>query len=127
MTNTNPEQASTKHTIQEELRRLASLYLDATKFTVAEKGTVLLSAAFICVVALLLGMAVLVFVSLGVVHLLACCMPLWLVFFIMGAFLILVLVVLYLLREKIVYDPMARFVSRLILTPPKSVPHDKGK
>lgn len=100
--------------------RLAGLYLDVAKFSAAEKITVLISALTTGLLMLALGMGVLMFCTLCLVHLLARVMPIYIVYIIIAALLAMLAAIIYLMRTSLIVNPVARFVSRLFLNPPKS-------
>lgn len=102
-----------------DAKRLGSMYIDLARLTAAEKATALFSVLIVALVVMMLGMVVLVFLTMGIASLLeAYIAPFWSFFIVAGVF-ILAAVVIYWLRERIIYNPVARFMSRLMLNPPK--------
>lgn len=102
-----------------DAKRLGSMYLDLARLTAAEKATVLFSALAIAIVGIMLGMVVLVFLTMGIASLLESYIaPFWTFFIVAGVF-ILAAVVVWMFKERLVYDPISRFMSRLLLNPPK--------
>ena len=94
--------------LKELLKKLGLLYLDNAKLTVTEKLTELVSAGVMLIVTLVLGIFGIAFLSGACIELLALMLPVWACYLIMGgAFLIL-------LKKKIVVNPIARFISRLV-------------
>ncbi len=111
------------------LRRLAGLHLENARLTVAEKLTLLFAAVAAYSVAMILGMVALVFVTMGIATLLAeYIAPYW-IYLIVGGVFVAIIVCLFVFRKALLIDPIARFVSRLIVAPPKSFtePTDNGK
>lgn len=105
------------HTIdrlKELARRLLSLYLDNVKLTVAEKLTLLLSAGVVLLVCLVLGLFGLAFLSGACIELLALMLPAWASYLIMGGVFLLLIFLVILLKNKLVVDPISRFISRLV-------------
>ncbi len=101
-----------------EAKRLGSMYIDLARLTAAEKATALFSVLAIAILAVMLGMVVLVFLTMGIASLLeAYIAPFWSFFIVAGVFILLA-VVLYLFKEKLIFNPVARFMSRLLLDPP---------
>lgn len=98
--------------------RLARLYAENLKLISTEKTTVLLSSGVLAVVLLILAACALFFCSIAVVYLLASVLPIAWCFLIVGGFYILLGVVAVLLRTTLFVNPIARFLSRLFLTPP---------
>lgn len=105
------------HTIdrlKELLRRLLSLYLDNAKLTVAEKLTLLFSAGVVLLVCLVLGLFGLAFISGACIELLALMLPAWASYLIMGGVFLLLVICVILFKNKLVVDPISRFISRLV-------------
>jgi uncharacterized membrane protein YgcG len=107
--------------LADTLRRLITLKLDYARLTAAEKTAVLLSAVAFYAVILLLGAIVLIFVSIGIGHLLAMTVAPVAAFLYVAAFYVVVLALVIVLRRKLFVDPIARFVSKLFVKPPKDV------
>lgn len=102
-----------------EAKKVGSMYLDIARLTAAEKATAIFSMLAIALIVLMLGMVVLVFITMGIASLLEeYIAPFWSFFIVAGVF-ILSAVLLFLLREKLIFDPVARFMSKLFLNPPK--------
>lgn len=104
----------TIHTLAELVKRLISLYIESVKLTAAEKLTVVLSAGVLLIVALILGIFSLAFISGACIELLALVLPAWASYAILGGFFLLLVVIAILLRKQLVVNPIARFVSRLV-------------
>lgn len=101
-----------------DLLTYLKLRLENLKLVSTEKSAILMST---CVVALVLGIMLafaLLFISIGLVLLLATAIPVFWCFMIMGAVYILLAVVVYCCRTSLVTDPIARFMSRLLLDRP---------
>lgn len=115
-------QEDTQNTITSmcgDAKRLGSMYLDLARLTAAEKATALFSALAIALVVMMLGMVVLVFFTMGIASMLeAYIAPFWSFFIVSGVF-VLVAVLVFIFRAKLVYDPVARFMTKLLLNPPK--------
>lgn len=95
--------------------RLLKLYLESAKLTVADKLTVLLSAGVLLVTVVVLGMFALAFLSVAMVQLLAMVLPVWACFAICAGGYAVVMLVVVLCRKSLIVDPIARFVSKLVL------------
>ena len=100
------------------------------RLSAAERLTLLMSAIALGGIATILVTAVLLFVSIGAARLLASLTPHG-AYFIVAGFYALLLIVIVSMRRKLITDPIARLVSRLILddpdapaTNPNSEPHD---
>lgn len=100
----------------QEARQWFELNIDYAKLTVAEKLSVLAAAAAVGIVCLLLGVIVLFFLSIAAVYWLSLTgMSVALSYTIMAGFNLLLLVAIFMLRRQIIIDPIAKFISRLIL------------
>lgn len=94
------------------------LQIENLKLVSTEKSAILMST---CVVAAVFGILMafaLLFISIGLVLLLATALPVFWCFMIMGGVYILAGIIVYLMRTTLVTDPIARFLSRLFLDEP---------
>ncbi|MCH5221668.1 MAG: phage holin family protein [Muribaculaceae bacterium] len=102
------------------LVQYAKLLLEDARLTMAEKLTRLLSALAFCSLLIIVGVVSLVFVSTAIALVLANAIsPMW-ALIIVASFYVIVLVVLILCRKPLLVNPIARFVSRLVLTAPQN-------
>ena len=99
-----------------DLKKYLTLQIDYAKLTTVEKLVVLLSAIAMVAVMLILGACVLFYLSFAVVFMLSDAIgSTWGAYLIVsGIFLVLMLVV-YALRQKLILDPVSRFLTRLFL------------
>ena len=99
-----------------ELKKYLTLQIDYAKLTTVEKLVVLLSAIAMVAVMLILGACVLFYLSFAAVFMLSDAIgSTWGAYMIVsGIFLVLMLVV-YALRQKLILDPVSRFLTRLFL------------
>lgn len=102
------------------LARYARLNLGQARMVTAEKLTVLLSTIAIYALAGAVAMIVLIFASVGVGHLLATTALGETAYLYVAAFYALLLICLLLFRRRLIIDPMARFLTRLLVKPPKN-------
>lgn len=102
-------------TLKHQGLRLLKLYLEGAKLTVADKLTVLFSAGVLLVTLVVLGMFALAFLSGALVQLLALVLPVWACFAICAGGYALVMVLVVLFRKSLIVNPIARFVSKLVL------------
>ena len=100
-------------------RRYIMLNLDYARLTAAEKKTVLLSTIAFYAMATAIGTLVLVFLSIGVGHLLAATVAPVTAYLIVAAFYLVLLVVLFAFRRKIFVDPICKFITKLFVKPPE--------
>lgn len=99
------------------LRRLATLYLENAKITTAEKLTMFCTAATVGVICLVLGLFALAFITVAMIELLALAIPVWASYLIFAGVYGAIILTLILLREPLIMNPIARFMSRLLLEP----------
>lgn len=118
------ENDSTKQTAFSRLSESASTYIrllvEDTKLNMVEKLTRLLSAIAMCSLLTILITAALVFISIAAGLALSTIIPpLW-AFIIVAGFYIIVMILLICYRTRLLVNPIARFISRLLLDAPKS-------
>ena len=100
-----------------EFKKYLELQKEFVKLDATEKMTVILSAILIVTVLLLLGSIVLLFLTFALAYYLGDVLgSLSLGFGLISAFILLLTVIFYLNRNRIVIQPMARFMTKLILT-----------
>lgn len=102
-----------------DAKRLGSMYIDLARLTAAEKATALFSMLAIAILCVMLGMVVLVFLTMGIASLLESYIaPFWTFFIVAGVFII-VTILMIAFKEKLIFNPVARFMSKLLVNPPK--------
>ena len=114
------------------IKAYGQLLIENLRLVSTEKTTILLSSAALAVI---LGLIIVIafFLSMAVVLLLAKWMPLMYSSLAIGGFFLLMGLLLFLMRERIIVDPVARFMSRLFLEPPtdepkpQETPEDNGQ
>lgn len=99
--------------------RYLTLQLDYAKLTATEKLTVLLSTIAFFALILILGLITLVFISIGIGHLLASTVAPYTAYLYVSAFYLVLLVLLIVFRNQIIFNPVSRFLSRLFLKNPE--------
>lgn len=100
-----------------EFKKYLELQKEFVKLDATEKMTVILSAILIVTVLLLLGSIVLLFLTFALAYYLGDVLgSLPLGFGLISAFILLLTVIFYLNRNRMVIQPMARFMTKLILT-----------
>ena len=103
----------------ENVKRLITLHLDYARLTATEKLTIILSTMAIYAVVVVFATLSLVFITLGIGHLLATTIAPHFAYLIMAGFYIIALIVLFLLRKQLFVNPIARFLSKLFVNPPE--------
>lgn len=105
--------------ITRDAQRLGGLFITKARLKTTEKLTVLLSTiAFVAIIAAITVVLV-VFITLGVGHLLATTTAPHLAYLIVAGFYLVLLFIAILLRKRLIINPISRFMSRLILEAPK--------
>ena len=105
-------------TIKDLIVRLASLYVENAKLNIAEKLTLVLSAALLLIVALVLGIFALAFFTGAALEALELVMEPWLSYLIMGCVFVGLIIVAVLLRKTLFVNPIARYLSKVIFDEP---------
>lgn len=96
-----------------------TLQLDYAKLSAAEKLTVLLSTIAFFALAVIIGLITLVFISIGIGHWLSVTIAPYTAYLFVSLFYLLLLVLLIIFRRQLIFDPAARFISRLFLKKPE--------
>ena len=100
-----------------EFKKYLELQKEFVKLDATEKMTVILSVILIVTVLLLLGSIVLLFLTFALAYYLGDVLgSLSLGFGLISAFILLLTVIFYLNRNRMVIQPMACFMTKLILT-----------
>ncbi len=96
------------------------MYVENIRLTSAEKLTVLFSSVALFVTAFVLGIIGMIFISIGLASMLEDYIaPFWSYFIIAAVFLCIV-VILFVFKTQIIINPIARFVSKLLIDPPSN-------
>ena len=99
-----------------ELKKYLTLQIDYAKLTAVEKLVVLLSAIAMVAVMLILGACVLFYLSFAVVFMLSDAIgSTWGAYLIVSGIFMVLMLVVYALRQKLILDPVSRFLTRLFL------------
>lgn len=93
------------------------LLLEDARLSAAEKLTRLFAGMALTAVLLIFGTMVILFVSFAVSMLLAEVISELGAFLLVAAFYVIALLIIILFRRVLIEDPIARFISKLILTP----------
>lgn len=96
-------------------RNWLKLETEYVKLTAAEKFTILLGAMVMGFVMLLMGVVVLVLLALSLVHVFQGFMSPQLAYLSVAGVIVVLVAILYLLRKRVLLNPIARFVTGLIL------------
>lgn len=97
------------------VRRLGQLYITSAKLTLAERLSIFLTAATVLLLCIILGMFALMFLAIALARVLSEALsPAWAYTIIGGIFLVLISLI-FMLKTSLIENPIARFVSKLIL------------
>lgn len=114
----DPNKTSLTQVVGQSLLRYFKLLIEDARLTVAEKLTMLLSAIAFYSLLIIMGVVALVFISIGVGQLLSATVaPVWAYTYI-AAFYVVIVVLLVVFRKALIEDPVARFLSRMLVEPP---------
>lgn len=107
--------------------QLAALHIENARLKVTEKLTILLASMAFYAVAMVMGLVCVVFVSIGLGHLLATTIaPHW-AYLLIAVFYLIMFVLVFVLKRQLFFDPIARFMSRLLVEIPeeeRTFPHE---
>ncbi|MEG0012081.1 MAG: phage holin family protein [Muribaculaceae bacterium] len=114
------QEDSNYHKTWEEVKKYLTLQLEYSKLTAIEKLTIILSAMAVSAVALILGAGVLFYLSFALVH----SIEEWIgstvwAYLLVSLFFAIVLIFVFVLKKRLIIDPIARFLSKLFLDPTK--------
>ena len=77
------------------------------------------------VICLVLGLFALAFITVALIELLALAIPVWASYLIFAGIYAVIIIALILLREPLIMNPIARFLSKLLLEPERRHTDDK--
>lgn len=115
----SPTTTSVITSIVTGVKRLLGLYVENVRLKTTEKITILLAAIAFYGVIMALGLVCLVFISIGVGHLLATTLAPHMAYLIIAGFYLILFIITFTLRTKIFVDPISRFMSRLLVEMPE--------
>ena len=116
----NPNQY---RTLWEQLRRLFNLEVENARFLVTEKLVVLLSSITFYAILAVIITCVTIFLTIGVVNLMLERVEPHGAYMIVAAFYLMLMLILIIFRRQLIINPIARFLSSVILDPPSATPH----
>ncbi len=117
--NIPPTNTQVVHGTIQSVKRLAMLYLESARLKTTEKISVLLSSiAYVSIIGAL-GLVCLVFISIGIGHVLATTIAPHLAYLIVAAFYFLLFGLAIAFKQRLFFDPISRFMSRLLVEEPE--------
>ena len=115
-----PETENKYSHIWDEIKKYFQCEIEYAKLTATEKLTVILTAMAVITVIIILGGMALFYMSFALVYLIES----WIdstfgAYMIVSGLLLLMLGIIIIFRKSFILDPIARFISKLFLDPPK--------
>jgi len=96
-------------------RQWVELEVEYAKLTAAEKVAILSSAMVLCFVSLLLLLLIMILLSFALVGVFEQIMSPALAYLSVAGIVSLIILIIVLLRKQLITDPIARFITRLLL------------
>lgn len=96
-------------------KRWVELETEYVKLTAAEKFTVLTGTAVLGAICLMSGMVIIILLAFALADLFKMMMAPALAYLAVSGVMALLILLVYLLRRRIIFDPIARFITRLFL------------
>lgn len=115
-----PDEESAYKRIYSEAKRLVGLEIENARLLATEKLTLLLGRIALVAVCFVVSATALIFLSMAVADFLLQGLPARWTYLIIAAFYIVIIVIAAAFRRQLIIDPIARFISRVLLDPPAS-------
>lgn len=96
-------------------RKWIGLELEYLKLTASEKFTILAGTFVLGAICLMVAQIVVILLAFSLSDLFKMMMPPSLAYLSVSGVLILIILALFLLRRKLIFDPIAKFITRLFL------------
>lgn len=101
-----------------EVKNLCNLEIENARLILSEKLTLLIGKITLTAVVFVMITAAMLFISMGVANLLMRVMSPTATYAIVSGFYVLLAIVAAIFRRQLIVDPIARYISRVILDPP---------
>ncbi len=105
--------------IFDEVKKLCSLHIENAKLQLTEKLTLLLAKIMIVVIILVMSVVAMLFLTIAFAQWIKSFIDPALAYCIVATIYLLIAIFVYAFRRRWIIDPIARFVSRVILEAPK--------
>lgn len=100
----------------EELKKFFTLQIDYAKLTAVEKLVIIMSSVAVAFVLAVLGACALFYLSFALVYVIKGWIGCeWGAYLIVGCIFIICVLVVYALKERLIINPVARFITKLFL------------
>ena len=109
--------------LYEEVKRLVGLEVENARLMLTEKLTLLLGRVTLVAVGFVLSACVIIFLSMSISDLLLESLTPWATYLIVAGFYALLICILALFRRQLIIDPIARYLSLVLLDPRPSRRH----
>ena len=96
------------------IRQMINLKAEDFKLMLAQKLTKLLGAVTFGAIALISAVSFIIFMGFALREILADFMPAWGAFLIVAAVVVILVMLVFIFKRKLILDPLARFISRLL-------------
>lgn len=106
------------------LVKYIKLLIEDTRLSIAQKVSHLFIGIAIVSVLIVLGTVATFFISIAMCKLLEMVVASVWAYLIVAGFYILILLIILIFKNALIVNPIARFVSRLIINPPKTDPNN---
>ncbi len=101
-------------------RTWVEIQVEYAKLTAAEKFTLMTSTFVVGSICMLLGMVVIILLSFALTDVFKLIMAPALAYLTVSGILILLIILIYVFRQALIYNPIARYMTRLLLGAPVS-------
>lgn len=108
-------ESSSVDALIETIKRYLHLRIEQVKFLGTEKLSIILAAMVFLMVAILLAVIAVCYFSVALLQLLQSCVGIVWAGVIMGVVMLLLIGLVYMMRRRWILDPIARFLSRVLL------------
>ncbi len=98
-------------------RRWVELQVEYTRLTATEKVIIMTSAFVVSAICMLLGMVVVILLSMSLTDVFKMFMVPALAYLTVSGILVLLIITIYIFRRALIYNPIARYMTRLLLAP----------
>lgn len=109
--------ADTYRHLADEVRTLVSLEVENARLMLAEKLSLLFGRMALVAISFVVSACAVIFLSMSIADLLLQSLAPWATYMIVAGFYILLIIILAICRRQLIIDPIARYLSKIILDP----------
>lgn len=103
--------------LYDEVKRLVNLEVENARLILTERLTLLFGRVAIVAVSFVLSACVVIFLSMSISDLLLGSLTPWATYMIVGGFYVLLIIILCIFRRQLIINPIARYLSKILLEP----------